>query len=263
MAGQVLRVYGICTVILVCLVELDWAILAAWWPLLESWLGRAALQSFLAVLAYRWAAWGGGVFCGWCPPCTPPFHPRPLLRLADRGTVLTANAIPCREGLPRNNTEFLPTLALFRVAASAALLACAALYFLGWVTCLGTIKSSAQGRWGPTGFCGAWSSGPDCRAGEGGGVGGMARRAGGAWGRQEPRDGPRPPLPGTTLENQSAPEQRIPCMAHARSSGTAEQALARRSLRIRVAGEATGRAAATLGHGPRHLALAFALLGTC
>lgn len=49
--------YGLLTALMVAFVELEVAALAAWWPLLETWLGRAVLQSFVAVLTYRWGCW--------------------------------------------------------------------------------------------------------------------------------------------------------------------------------------------------------------
>lgn len=54
LSGQILRVYGLLLTLLLVLVELELTALAAWWPLLESWLGRAFFQSFVAVLTFRW-----------------------------------------------------------------------------------------------------------------------------------------------------------------------------------------------------------------
>ncbi|KAL6784016.1 hypothetical protein ACKKBG_A04430 [Auxenochlorella protothecoides x Auxenochlorella symbiontica] len=97
LSGQAVRVYGLLTAILVVLVELEVAALAAWWPLLEIWLGRAMLQSFVGVLTYR-------------------------------------------EALPRGDTDFHRSLALYRGIASVALLVCSGVYAVGWISCLGTIK---------------------------------------------------------------------------------------------------------------------------
>ena len=54
LSGQILRVYGLLLTLLLVLVELELTAFAAWWPLLESWLGRAFFQSFVAVLTFRW-----------------------------------------------------------------------------------------------------------------------------------------------------------------------------------------------------------------
>ncbi|KFM25869.1 hypothetical protein F751_1483 [Auxenochlorella protothecoides] len=93
LSGQAVRVYGLLTAILVVFVELEVAALAAWWPLLEIWIGRAMLQSFVGVLTYR-------------------------------------------EALPRGDTDFHRSLALYRGIASVALLVCSGVYAVGWISCL-------------------------------------------------------------------------------------------------------------------------------
>lgn len=154
--------YGLLTAILVVFVELEVAALAAWWPLLEIWLGRAMLQSFVGVLTYRCGGeaedrlvlacmcmtGGRGVVVkvqnmqpvesqsGQGPPnsiC------KPLLGPASHPP---SPLCMCREALPRGDTDFHRSLALYRGIASVALLVCSGVYAVGWISCLGTIKHS-------------------------------------------------------------------------------------------------------------------------
>lgn len=51
-----------------------------------------------------------------------------------------------REAYPSGSTDFHKSLALYRSAASASLLACGAVYFLGGVLCIGAIRKGAPPR---------------------------------------------------------------------------------------------------------------------